>query len=671
MEALSTVVQRADLMSASINALAVSTSSAVERLQSAFAMSLNVVIIERAGSAMALIGQEAQQAENNIEEAAASQESLNKSAEKGKSAFASLAEKIKNSVSKLDIGNKAKAIAADAFAGAKALEATQVRYQAAFGGMSGSADQFISDFCALTPVTTAEARNMAVGIQELLQPMGLSQSTATQMTGEYLQLAGALANMRGSNTTAQSATEAFQSALEGNYAGLKGLGIQADEAAVRQRAVEMGLAGSTDAVSQAAKAQALLQLATQQSSEALAAYNLNSLDTSTRMQLLKTGFQNAFAQAGQPALEQFNELLLRVQELMPKINEGIQWFGEAAGGVLDLAVAAMDNWGILEPIIFGVAVGISAYTVATKAAAVASQAAKIAMEMWSAAKQVLNAVMNANPIILTILAVIALIAIIYAVVGAINKFAGTTISATGIIAGAFALLGTHVINTFVIPLWNMIAAFINFLYNVWNDPIAAVKILFLDLASTVIGYIANMAHAIEDVINHIPGVEVDITSGIDTFQQQIEGMAANVKTESEWKEIVKSKEFIDYGEAAKTGYQAGQKAEDKVKNAFEEISGFFNGDMTGLWESIGQNTENTASNTASMGDSMNMAEEDLAYMRELAEQETINRFTTAEIRVDMVNNNSISSNMDLDGIVNYVATGVHTAMQNAAEGVHV
>lgn len=349
------------------------------------------------------------------------------------------------------------------------------------------------------------------------------------------------------------------------------------------------------------------------------------------------------------------------------------------------------NWSTLEPIVLGVAAAVGLYVIALGVYN-ATQAASNTLSAISAARSAIkagstlaeaaatttatgaqvgfNAALLACPLTWIVLIIIAVIAAIYALVAAFNKATGSSISATGLIAGAFAVLAARVMNNTVIPLQNMFAMFANFIGNLFNDPVAAVKVLFYDMAQTVIGYILNMANAIEEIINRIPGVQVDITSGLDNFYSQIEDASQKVKDESGWVEYVQKMDFIDYSDAANAGYEFGQGIEDK-------IGGFFGGDLNGMGIDTGAfgtdmsdvpgGVNDIAQNTK---DSVDISDEELRYLHDLAEQDVINRFTTAEIKVDMVNNNNVSSQMDLDGIVDYVATGVYNAMEQAAEGVH-
>ena len=89
-------------------------------------------------------------------------------------------------------------------------------------------------------------------------------------------------------------------------------------------------------------------------------------------------------------------------------------------------------------------------------------------------------------------------------------------------------------------------------------------------------------------------------------------------------------------------------------------------------DNIGQGVGETAGNTGSIKDSLDVSSEDLKYLRDLAERDVINRFTTAEIKVNMGGiTNNVNSSMDLDGIIDKLTTGVNEAMERAAEGVHV
>lgn len=91
---------------------------------------------------------------------------------------------------------------------------------------------------------------------------------------------------------------------------------------------------------------------------------------------------------------------------------------------------------------------------------------------------------------------------------------------------------------------------------------------------------------------------------------------------------------------------------------------------SGLLGDIANNTGNSAGSAGNIEDTLDLAEEELELLRKLAEQEVINRFTTAEIHVDMTNNNNISSKMDLDGIVTHLSNKLYEELGVVASGVH-
>lgn len=287
----------------------------------------------------------------------------------------------------------------------------------------------------------------------------------------------------------------------------------------------------------------------------------------------------------------------------------------------------------------------------------------------SAAVFTFNSALLANPIVWVVMLIMVLIAALYAGVAAYNKFTGAAVSATGIIGGAFAVLGAHILNTFIVPLQNAFAMIANFIGNVFNDPVAAVKVLFYDMCLTVIGYIRNLAQGIEDLINKIPGVTVDITSGLDNFYAGLEQAQQKVKDKAGWVEYVQKTDFIDYSDAASAGYKFGEGIADKISGAFS-LDGLDPFNLGNTLDGIYGNTGDTAGNTAAMSDALDIAEEDLAYMRDIAEREAINRFTTAEIKVEQHNENHISKDTDLDGIMDAWANDFAEKLDVSEEGVH-
>lgn len=364
-------------------------------------------------------------------------------------------------------------------------------------------------------------------------------------------------------------------------------------------------------------------------------------------------------------------------------------------GAMDFAQAIIDNWSWICPIIYGIIGALIVYNavmgigwlttmkdIAIKGAhAIASAAQTAAIVATMIAQEGLNAVLAACPITFIVMAIIALIAAFYAAVAAINYFAGTSYSATGIIAGLFATLGAHVINAFVVPAWNGVAAFVNFLGNVFNDPVAAVKVLIYDMCLTVLGYIQNLARGIETLLNKIPGVTIDITSGLDSLYSNLEAAQKAVKDESGWVEYVGKMDYVDYGDAWNKGYSTGEGIEEAISDF--DISDLFGaGEIpsvddyaSGFKEAmdangLSGNMDDIAGDTGSIKDSLDCTQEDLKYLRDIAEQEAVNRFTIAEVKVEQTNHNNINSGMDLDGVVSGLTDAVNDAVDSITEGVH-
>lgn len=168
-----------------------------------------------------------------------------------------------------------------------------------------------------------------------------------------------------------------------------------------------------------------------------------------------------------------------------------------------------------------------------------------------------NAVMAANPIALTAAAVLVLVAALYGGVAAFNKLTGSSISATGIITGSFTTMGAFILNGTLVPLHNNFAAFVNFLGNAFNDPITAIDVLFYDMSITILKYVQNVAQGLEGLINMIPGVEVNMTSGIDKLIGKLEyGRNWTIK-QNGYKEYIKPWENFDLGKAYNAGHDWG------------------------------------------------------------------------------------------------------------------
>ena len=218
----------------------------------------------------------------------------------------------------------------------------------------------------------------------------------------------------------------------------------------------------------------------------------------------------------------------------------------------------------------------------------------------------------------------------------------------------------------------------NFIGNVFNNPTAAVKILFLEMANTCVGYVLNMARAIENIINKIPGVTVDITSGLENFKSGLETKISTIKDESGWQEFVKQPELLDYTEMAAKGYNAGSNLADKASSF---LSGF-SPDLSGVgaggsgldysYEPYGgAGNPATVKGTGKGGAVKVDNEEDIEWMRKLAERDYVARIAqntlAPNIRVEFTG--PITKEADTNSVMAHVVEELKDIIATAPEGV--
>lgn len=414
-----------------------------------------------------------------------------------------------------------------------------------------------------------------------------------------------------------------------------------------------------------------------------------------------TTMQNKALSIFDPILARINQVANseRFSTVTDGIISGLAGIAAVAGVVLDLLISGgalvVDNWSWISPIVWGLVAAFLAYnTVAlitngingAMALAEGVKAAALAMSTGAtfaatAAQYGLNAALLACPITWIVVLVIALVAAFYAAVAAINHFAGTSLSATGLIMGAFAVAGAFLINlvlgvvNFVIglgvELYNLIATFANFFANVFNDPVGAIINLFAGMFDFILGIVESAASLIDTVLG------TDMSSAVAGFRNTVATKVEEIVGDQvEVVEKLDASDYqiqrIEYGDAWAAGNDLGKGIEDAVGGLFDFDLGTGEDYGAGFtMDDIANNAALTAENTGATADALTASNEELAYLRDIAEREAINRFTTAEVRIDMTGmTNRIEGNADLDGVISELTNGFTEALVTAAEGVH-
>lgn len=424
--------------------------------------------------------------------------------------------------------------------------------------------------------------------------------------------------------------------------------------------------------------------------------------------------QNTALIAFQPVLQRLNDLANSeaFQTFIQGAIEAMATLANILLNVFDLAVSIGtfigDNWSIIAPIVYGIVAALTAYiaisaiVAAINGVMAMAEGVKAAAQMMAtgatfaetAAQQGLNAALMACPLTWIIMLILALIVVIFAVCNAIAKMTGIANSGFGVITGGvnvviqfFKNLGLTVANI-ALGIGNAIAALASNMMTAFHNAICSVQSWFYNLLSTALSVIEGICSA----LNKLPFVEFDysgISSAADDYAAKASEAAGNKEDyqsiSDAFNEGFTAFDAFQDGwasDAFNAGAAWGDGIADKVSNfSLSDVFGQTDipnvGDYTSGFNDaiansgVGDSIGNIDDNTGKIKDSLDVTEEDLKYLRDIAEQEAINRFTTAEINVDMSGmQNTVNSGDDIDGFMTKLTDSVNEAVDNMTEGVH-
>ena len=332
-----------------------------------------------------------------------------------------------------------------------------------------------------------------------------------------------------------------------------------------------------------------------------------------------------------------------------------------------------DNWNVIAPVIGGVTTAVIAYKSAlilsnvellknnilqgkNTLGAVLMGAKNFYLAgstfMATVATQGLNAALMASPLGIVAGGLALVVGGLYAGVAAFNALTGKAVSATGIITGSVAALVGSVLN-YGVFLWNNLVSIAEAFVNIWKHPIYSVKKLFWDLVISIL-----------DIFDNFSGI-VDTIAGTD-YSKKIKDYRTSIQADLD---IAKPKDYIDSnlkinpfntGNMMKTTYEKTAEAGNIFKNETAVDMTESNDYLKGI-----------LNNTASMSEGLDLTTEEIKYMRDAAEMEVINKFTTAEIKMEVQNSNMISNNVDIHDVIDEFTEYLREKMQMTAEGVHI
>lgn len=675
-----------------INTALNTTLNAFEQVQRASGNAVDPAQIQAARAALVQANNEVEQMAEGYRRAAEQEEVLNRGLRNGNSAAGSLLGKVKGIVATLAAG-----------AGLKALTGLSDKLTSTTARLSfmvddgGSVDALEQKIMASAQRARSYYLDTASAIASMGSNAGRAFSNNDELIG-FMELINKSFVIGGATAEGQSAAmlQLTQAMAAGALRGEE-LNSILENAPGIARAIESYMGIAEGSIKQYAE-QGLITAEVVKNAMFAAADETNAKFESMPLTWaqIATKMQNTALAAFDPVLTRLNQVANSAQfnTVINGAINGLAMLATVATGVLDLlingAAFVVDNWSWISPIVYGLVAAFIAYN----AVALITNGINAAMAL---AEGVKAAALLACPITWIVVLVIALVAAIYAACSAIAKFTGIANSGFGVICGGinvvvqfFVNLGLTIANI-ALGIWNALGACAQNIGIAFSNVISGVQAWFYNLLSTALTVVAGICEA----LNKLPFVEFDY-SGITNAASDYAAKAAEASGNIQ--------DFVSVGDAFNEGmstfdtwqngwvgdaFNAGANWGDGVASGISDaVGGLFDMDLgaatdygagglgTGGYGDFAMddllgNTGQTAANTGAAADALSTSTEELEYLRDIAERDAINRFTTAEVRIDMTGmTNRIEGGADLDGVISTLTDGFTEALLTAAEGVH-
>lgn len=518
-----------------------------------------------------------------------------------------------------------------------------------FGSATEAINSWSKECLAAYGMNEVSAKRYAGTIGAMLKSSGLAGDAIVDMSKDMVGLAGDMASFY--NLDLETAFEKIRSGISGETEPLKQLGINMSVANLEAYALSQGITTAYNEMSQA--------------EQVMLRYNyLMSTTADAQGDFART--QDSYANQTRLLSESWLEFTgVMAEQLLPVLTTIVSWLN-------NIVAFLTENADMVSAVLVGLATTVGILAVAWVVHAAAQWLAV-------AANQALIVSLLSNPILWIALIIGVLVAAMY-----------RWIQSIGGVKNAW-----EICKLALIVGWNAVKlAFFTGVYWVidlvdklklcWQKAGVAIANFMGDMKVSVLTILQNMINGAIDIINKfigvlnkIPGVSIDAIEHV-TF-------ATTAAAENEAAKSARAADLAAYESElarAKAGRDAhidSLKAElnssvDALQAAYAQAKADAAADSSAeqtALDSIGADTAGINDSAGSAAASLKETTEDLKYMRDLAEQEAINRFTTAEVKIDMTGmTNRIDSDMDLDGVLNTLTEGFAEALEVAAEGVH-